>query len=173
MDKIKEIGGNKCDHVFQIIDETNEICRIVCDLDIDISDFPDISFDIVGFKMTLLKRDLFRKIRVKGGEIKYESVFVGDSTYNFWNFGEPILKNYDMVFNYEDNTVGFKINNNYLGGNWTSVVVLGIVFICFVILAIYIIKNRKTIFKKDFKEEDIKKIQNGNEMKEALQMKDL
>ena len=173
LDKIKEIGGNKCDHVFQIIDETNEICRIVCDLDIDISVFPDISFDIVGFKMILLKRDLFRKIRVKGGEIKYESVFVGDSTYSFWNFGEPILKNYDMVFNYEDNTVGFKINNNYLGGNWTSVVVLGIVFICFVIFAIYIIKNRKTIFKKDFKEEDIKKIQNGNEMKEALQMKDL
>ena len=173
LDRIKEIGGKKCDFVFQIIDETNELIRLLCDKDIDISDFPDISFDIVGFKMTLLKNDLFRKIIIKGGELKYESVIIGDSTYDFWNFGEPILKNYDMVFNYEDNTVGFKANNNYLGGDWTSVIILVIVFICFIIIAIYIIKNRKTLFKKRFKEEDIKKIQNGNELQEALQMKEL
>ena len=173
LDRIKEIGGKKCDFVFQIIDETNELIRLLCDKDIDISDFPDISFDIVGFKMTLLKNDLFRKIIIKGGELKYESVIIGDSTYDFWNFGEPILKNYDMVFNYEDNTVGFKANNNYLGGDWTSVIILLIVFICFIIIAIYIIKNKKTLFKKRFKEEDIKKIQNGNELQEALQMKEL
>ena len=123
LDRIKEIGGKKCDFVFQIIDETNELIRLLCDKDISISDFPDISFDIVGFKMTLLKSDLFRKIIIKGGELKYESVIIGDSTYDFWNFGEPILKNYDMVFNYEDNTVGFKANNNYLGGDWTSVII--------------------------------------------------
>ena len=123
--------------------------------------------------MILLKRDLFRKIIIVGGKVKYESVLIGDSTFEFWNFGEPILKNYDMVFNYEDNTVGFKINNNYLGGDWTSVIILTIVFICFVIVAIYIIKNRKNIFKKRFKEEDIKKLQSGNELQETLQMKDL
>ena len=173
LDKIKEIGGAKCDHVFQIIDENNELVRIVCDLDIKISDFPDISFDIVGFKMTLLKTDLFRKIRIVGGKIKYEAILVGDSTYDFWNFGEPILKNYDMVFNYEDNTVGFKINNNFLGGDWTSVILLGIVLICFIIVAVYIIKNRKAIFKRKFNEEDMKKINSGNEIKESLQMKDL
>ena len=173
LESLQEIDRKKCELVYQINDETNEIVRIICDLDISISDFPDISFDIVGFKMTLLKRDLFRKIKMKGGEIKYEGIIIGDTTYNFWNFGEPILKNYDMVFNYEDNTVGFKVNNNYLGGDWTSVIILGIVLICFVIAAIYIIKNRKTIFRKKFKEEDIKKLQNGNELKEALQMKDL
>ena len=173
LDKLKEIGGKKCEHVFQVIDEKNELVRLVCDLSIQIDDFPDLSFDIVGFKMELLKTDLFRKIIVKGGKIKYEAVLVGDSTYGFWNFGEPILKNYDMVFNYEDNTVGFKINSNYLGGDWTSVVLLGIVFVCFVIIAIYIIKNRKKIFKKTFKEEDIQKLQEGNELKIGLQMKEL
>ena len=147
LDRINEIGGKKCEQVFQIIDEENEIARILCDIDISISDFPDISFDIVGFKMTLLKRDLFRKIKIRGGEIKYEAIFIGDSTFNYWNFGEPILKNYDMVFNYEDNTVGFIVNSNFLGGDWTSVVILAIVLICFVIAAIYLIKNRKTIFK--------------------------
>ena len=97
--------------------------------------------------MTLLKRDLFRKIIINK-KVKYEAIIIGDSTYQFWNFGEPILKNYDMVFNYEDNTVGFKVNNNFLGGNWTSVIILTIIFICFVFIAFYIIKNRKTIFKK-------------------------
>ena len=173
LDKLKEIGGKKCDYVFQIIDESNELVRLVCDLNIKISKFPDISFDIVGFKMTLLNRDLFRKIKIKGGEIKYEAIFIGDSTYNFWNFGEPILKNYDMVFNYEDNTVGFKVNNNFVGGDWTSVIILFIVLIGFVAAAVYIIKNRKTLFRKKFNEEDIKKLNNGNELKEGLQMKDL
>ena len=172
-DRMKEISGNKCDYVYQTIDEENELIRFVCDLDIKISNFPDISFDIVGIKMTLLKRDLFRKIIIKGGDIKYEVIMVGDSTYNFWNFGEPILKNYDMVFNYEDNTVGFKINNNFLGGDWTSVIILGIVLIFSVAVAIYIIKNRKTIFKKKFNEDSIKKLQDENELKEGLQMKDL
>ena len=173
LDKLKEIGGKKCDYVFQIIDESNELVRLVCDLNIKISKFPDISFDIVGFKMTLLNRDLFRKIKIKGGEIKYEAIFIGDSTYNFWNFGEPILKNYDMVFNYEDNTVGFKVNNNFVGGDWTSVIILFIVLIGFIAAAVYIIKNRKTLFRKKFNEEDIKKLNNGNELKEGLQMKDL
>ena len=173
LDKIKEVGGKKCEQVFQIIDEENELVRIVCDLDIKTSAFPDIYFDIVGFKMTLLKRDLFRKIRIKGGENKYEAIFVGDSTYNFWNFGEPILKNYDMVFNYEDNTVGFKINNNFIGGDWTSIIILGVVLICFIILAIYIIKNRKTLFKKKFNVDDIQTIKNGSELQETLQMHEI
>ena len=171
--KLKDIGGSKCEHVYQIIDEKNELIRLICNLNIRISDFPDIYFDIVGFKMTLLKSDLFRKIIIKGGQVKYEAILIGDSTYNFWNFGEPILKNYDMVFNYEDNTVGFKINNNFLGGDWTSVILLGMVFICFIAIAIYIIKNRKKIFKKGFKEEDMKKLQEGNELKVGLQMKEL
>ena len=122
--------------------------------------------------MTLLKRDLFRKIKIKGGEIKYESIIIGDTTYNFWNFGEPILKNYDMVFNYEDNTVGFKVNENYLGGDWTNVIILAIILIFFSGVACYIIKNRKNLFKKSFKEEDIQKLANANELKEGLELND-
>jgi hypothetical protein len=171
IDKIKEIGGDTCDQITQPIDDNNELIGIVCDKELKISEFPDISFDIVGFKMTLLKRDLFRKIIINK-KVKYEAIIIGDSTYQFWNFGEPILKNYDMVFNYEDNTVGFKVNNNFLGGNWTSVIILTIIFICFVFIAFYVIKNRKMVFKKNFKEEDIAKL-NGNELKEGLQMHDL
>ncbi len=171
LNKIKEIGGDKCNLVYQAIDENEQLKRAICDNDIDINIFPDISFDVVGFKMTLLKSDLFRKILV-GGEKKYEVIVIGDSTYSFWNFGEPILKNYDMVFNYEDNTVGFKVNENYLGGDWTNVIILAIILIFFSGVAWYIIKNRKNLFKKSFKEEDIQKLTNANELKEGLELND-
>ena len=142
--------------------------RTLCDIDIKKSSFPDISFDIVGFKMTLLKGDLFRKITNKDGEKKYEVIIIGDSTYDYWNLGEPILKNYNMVFNYEDNTVGFKVNENLIGGDWTNVIILVIILIFFICIAWYVIKNRKTLFKKKFKEEDLDKFQNNNELKEGL-----
>ena len=173
LNKIKEIGGEKCKYIYQDNEENNRLAAVICDLDINISDFPDISFNIVGFKMTLLKRDLFKQISINEGEIKYGCILIADSYFTYWNFGEPILKNYDMVFNYEDNTVGFKVNNNYLNGNWTHIIILLIIFTLLVAVAIYIIKNRKTIFKKNIKEEDIKKLESGNELKEGLQMQDL
>ena len=168
LNKIKEIGGDKCESIYQLIDDKNQLMRIVCDMDIDKSLFPDISFDIVGFKMTLLKSDLFRKIILKGGEKKYEVIILGDTTYDFWNFGEPILKNYDMVFNYEDNTVGLKFNENYLGGDWTNVIILAVILIFFSCVAWYLIRNRKNLFKKTFKEEDIEKLKNASELQEGL-----
>ena len=118
--------------------------------------------------MTLLKGDLFRKIINEKNEKKFEVVIIGDSTYDFWNFGEPILKNYDMVFNYEDNTVGFKANENYLGGDWTNVIILAIILIFFSGVAWYTIKNRKTLFKKAFKEADLQKFKNDSELQEGL-----
>ena len=168
LDEIKKIGGEKCQEVYQYIDENNKLKRIVCDLDIDKSSFPDISFDIVGFKMTLLKGDLFRRIIDKNDEKKYEVIIIGDTTYDFWNFGEPILKNYDMVFNYEDNTVGIKANENLLGGDWTNVIILVIILIFFSCVAWYVVKNRKTLFKKSFKEEDLKKFKENEELQEGL-----
>lgn len=99
---------------------------------------------------------------------KYEVIILGDTTYDFWNFGEPILKNYDMVFNYEDNTVGLKVNENYMGGDWTNVIILAVILIFFSCVAWYIIRNRKNLFKKTFKEEDIEKLKNASELQEGL-----
>ena len=63
INKIIELSGNKCKYILS--EEKKENIKLICDSDIDKSIFPDISFDIVGFKMTLLKYDLFRKIVVK------------------------------------------------------------------------------------------------------------
>ena len=168
LNKINKIGGGKCENVYQKIDDKNQLIRTICKMDIDKSSFPDISFDIHGFEMTLLKSDLFRKIILKGGEKKYEVIIIGDTTYDFWNFGEPILKNYDMVFNYEDNTVGLKVNENYFGGDWTNVIILAVALLFFSAVAWYVIKNRKKLFKKSFKEEDLQKLKNVNELQEGL-----
>ena len=172
LNKIIEVSENKCYYMYLTsnLEEKNQIIKVLCDNDIDKNIFPDISFDIVGFKMTLLKTDLFRKILLKDGGKKYEVIIIGDDSYDFWNFGEPILKNYDMVFNYEDNTVGLKVNENYLGGDWTNVIILAVILVFFSCVAWYIIKNRKNLFKKSFKEDDIKKLQNASELQEGLSL---
>ena len=164
--KIIELSGNKCKYILS--EEKKENIKLICDSDIDKSIFPDISFDIVGFKMTLLKYDLFRKILLNDGSKKYEVIIIGDNSYDYWNLGEPILKNYDMVFNYEDNTVGLKVNDNYLGGDWTNVIILAIILVFFSCVAFYVIRNRKNLFKKRIKEEDIKKLHNASELQEGL-----
>ena len=57
------------------------------------------------------------------------------------------MKNYDMVFNYEDNTVGFNENINLKEGDWTMTIILMIIFIVLGTIGIYLVKNRKKIFQ--------------------------
>ena len=88
------------------------------------------------------------------------SKIVGDSRYNYWNLGESILKNYNMVFNYEDNTVGFVENENIREGDWTMTLILGIIFLAIGSIAIYLISNRKKIFSR-LRSKDIEKFSKG------------
>ena len=103
------------------------------------------------------------------GKKKYLSKIVGDSRYNFWNLGEPILKNYNMVFNYEDNTVGFSVNENLRDGDWTMTIILGIVLIIIGSLAIYLISNRKKLFAR-IRSRDIEKFTKGEMLNPGSQM---
>ena len=86
--------------------------KLVCDYDVDISKSPDVYFYIKGgYQLRAKNIDIFRVVLIEGKK-KYLSKIIGDTRYNYWNLGEPILKNYNMVFNYEDNTVGFTENIN-------------------------------------------------------------
>ena len=109
--------------------------------------------------MRLRNVDLFRIVLVDGKK-KYMSKIVGDSRYNYWNLGEPILKNYNMVFSYEDNTVGFTENENIRDGDWTMTIILGIIFVVIGSIAIYLIINRKKIFSR-LRSKDIEKFSKG------------
>ena len=136
--------------------------KLFCNLDVDTDLFNDITFDFFGYKMILLKRDLFRKV-YKNNEQVYEMNILGDNTSNgfVWNLGQIVLKNYDMVFNYEDNTVGFKSNANYSGGDWISIGILLFVLILLMFGTVFLYKNRKKFMNKKITDSDIENFGKG------------
>ena len=165
---IKNFFSGKCNFISEDIDSEQRYIRLVCDYDIDINKVPDVIFYLRGYELKLRNVDLFRIVLIDGKK-KYMSKIVGDSRYNYWNLGEPILKNYNMVFNYEDNTVGFVENQNLREGDWTMTIILGIIFIVIGGLAIYLICNRKKLFSR-VRSKDIEKFTKGEMLNPGSQM---
>ena len=168
LSEISEISHGKCQFISEEIDDENRYIKLVCDYDLDIKSIPDVIFYLRGFELRLKNIDLFRAVLIDGKK-KYISKIIGDSRYNYWNLGEPILKNYNMVFNYEDNSVGFSVNENLLEGDWTMTIILGIVFIVIGSLALYLISNRKKIFAR-VRSKDIEKFTNGEMLNSGSQL---
>ena len=82
--------------------------NIRCDWKTDITQFPNIIFELNGVKLVLLSKDLFHK---EYGFTQENYSFKGrfDFTpYNqFWTIGENVLRNYDMIFDMDEGSVGF------------------------------------------------------------------
>ena len=171
LSEIQNILGEKCEFISEEIDEDNRYIKLICDYDVDIGKTPDVIFYLKGFELRAKNFDIFRVVLIDGKK-KYLSKIVGDTRYTYWNLGEPILKNYDMVFNYEDNTVGFNENINLKEGDWTKTIILMIIFIVIGTLAIYLVKNRKKIFNR-IKNKDIEKFDKGEMLNSGEQMGDI
>ena len=168
LSEINEMTKGKCQFISEEISEENRYIKLVCDFDLDIKAIPDVIFYLRGFELKLRNIDMFRAVLIDGKK-KYISKIIGDSRYNYWNLGEPILKNYNMAFNYEDNTVGFAINQNMLEGDWTATIILGIIFVVIGSLAFYLISNRKKIFAR-VRSKDIEKFTKGEMLNPGSQM---
>ena len=168
LSEINDNSEGKCHYISEEIENEHKYIRLVCDYDLDIKIVPDVIFYLKGFELRLRNIDLFRVVLIDGKK-KYMSKIVGDSRYNYWNLGEPILKNYNMVFNYEDNTVGFAPNENLSEGSWTMTIILGIVFIVIGAMTVYIISNRKKIFSR-VRNKDIEKFSKGEMLNPGSQM---
>ena len=168
LSEINDISKDKCKFISEEIEDEHRYIKLVCDYDLDINKVPDIIFYLRGFELRLRNIDLFRVVLIDGKK-KYLSKVVGDSRYTYWNLGEPILKNYDMVFSYEDNSVGFSVNQNISEGDWTITIILGIIFFIIGGLAFYLISNRKKIFNK-IRSKDIEKFTKGEMLNPASQM---
>ena len=153
------MSKGKCHFISEEIDDDQRYIKLFCDYSLDIKKIPDIIFYLRGYELRLRNVDLFRIVLVDGKK-KYMSKIVGDSRYNYWNLGEPILKNYNMVFNYEDNTVGFSENENIRDGDWTMTIILGIIFLVIGTIALYLIINRKKLFSR-LRSKDIEKFSKG------------
>ena len=171
LSEIQNILGEKCEFISEEIDEDNRYIKLICDYDTDIGKTPDVIFYLKGYELRAKNFDIFRVVLIDGKK-KYLSKIVGDTRYTYWNLGEPILKNYDMVFNYEDNTVGFNENINLKEGDWTKTIILMIIFIVIGTLAIYLVKNRKKIFNR-IKNKDIEKFDKGEMLNSGEQMGDI
>ena len=169
---IKDILGEKCAFITEEIDEENQYVKLICDYDVDISKSPDVYFYIKGgYQLRAKNIDIFRVVLIDGKK-KYLSKIVGDTRYNYWNLGEPVMKNYDMVFNYEDNTVGFNENYNLKEGDWTMTIILMIIFIVLGTIGIYLVKNRRKIFSK-IKNKEVDKFDKGEMLNSGEQMADI
>ena len=168
LSEINDISNGKCHFISEEIDNEQRYIKLVCDYSLDIKKVPDIIFYLRGYELRLRNIDLFRVVLIDGKK-KYMSKIVGDSRYSYWNLGEPILKNYDMVFNYEDNTVGFSVNENIKDGEWIMTIILGIVFLVIGGLAIYLISNRKKLFSR-IRSKDIEKFTKGEMLNPGSQM---
>ena len=169
---IRDAIGEKCDFISEDIDEENRYVKLVCDYDVDIGKAPDVNFYLKGgYNLKLKNLDIFRVVLIEGKK-KYLSKIIGDTRYNYWNLGEPILKNYDMVFNYEDNSIGFNENYNLKEGDWTMTIILMIIFIVIGTIGIYLVKNRKKIFGK-MKNKDIEKFDKGEMLNSGEQMAEI
>ena len=169
---IRDAIGEKCDFISEDIDEENRYVKLVCDYDVDIGKAPDVNFYLKGgYNLKLKNIDIFRVVLIEGKK-KYLSKIIGDTRYNYWNLGEPILKNYDMVFNYEDNSIGFNENYNLKEGDWTMTIILMIIFIVIGTIGIYLVKNRKKIFGK-MKNKDIEKFDKGEVLNSGEQMAEI
>ena len=168
LSEINDISNGKCHFISEDIDNEQRYIKLICEYELDIKNIPDIIFYLRGFELKLKNIDMFRVVLIDGKK-KYMSKIVGDSRYSYWILGEPILKNYNMVFNYEDNTVGFTVNQNINEGNWTLTIILGIIFIVIGCLAFYLISNRKKLFAR-IRSKDIEKFAKGEMLNPGSQM---
>ena len=156
----------------ETIEKNNQTySKIICDEDISLSSFSDIYFNLKGKELTLFKDDLFRLVLING-KAKYVCKIVLDSTYNYWNLGEPVLKNYDLIFDYEGKTVGFQENINYYGESWLPVIILFILFVGIFSFGVWLYINRKKIFMKKIDNEQIEKL-NSDVFDEGKQLGDI
>ena len=145
--------------------------KIICNESLNIDNIPDIFFNIKGFQLVLLKEDMFRLVEYNL-EKKYVCIIIIDTRYNYWNLGEPVLKNYNMVFDYEDKTVGFRENVNLTGESWfvTIVLICLLMFVCS--LGFWIYTNRRRLFMKNIKEKDFDDIKGNEAFNEGKEMEE-
>ena len=167
-DTIMKYTNNKC--IVQDVDiDKEKYSKIICDSSLSIQSIPDIYFNIKGFQLTLLKDDMFRLVKING-EKKYICKIIIDTRYNYWNLGEPILKNYNMVFDYDDKSVGFRENVNLTGESWFMIFVLISILISVCSIGIWIYSNRRRLFMKNIKEEDFEKLKGNEAFDEGKEM---
>lgn len=173
LNELLSISGGRCNIEEIKIGEKDTMKKLICQENVKISSFPNIQFNINSFKgnsqMVLLTDDMFRLVEVNGVR-KYVCKVILDSRYKYWNLGEPVLKNYDMIFDGEESFVGFKENVNFYGESMVTVIILAIVLVGVIAFGVWVYINRKKLFAKSLSQAEIEKLNSKEAFDEGNQL---
>ena len=121
--------------------------NIVCRWTLDVFKFPTIKFNLGTTELTLQAKNLFYKMYdIRGDVYIYKARFEFGPDEKFWTFGQPILREYDMVFDMDEGSVGFwnmeggGVNKRKLIQNVGAIVCVVVVISIFVGAAIWYFK---------------------------------
>ncbi|MCQ2816715.1 MAG: A1 family peptidase [archaeon] len=167
---IVRLSNDKCN----INSEEEGVKKLLCDTSFTVSKIPNLNFRFTENNLTLIfyNEDMFRLIEIKGERKLFFKITVIEKNEG-WTLGEPILKNYNMFFDYDTETIGFIPNINNEGERWEWVLFLALSLIAIFIGVILIFKNRKVIIFKLFKSKEIEKLNDPNAFDEGHQLGDI
>lgn len=113
--------------------------NLICAWSLDLYSFPKIQFSFSGVNLILDPTNLFYKeYDIKGENFVFKARFEFGSEYKYWTFGQPILRNYDMIFDMDDNSVGFWNAESVPISKKTFLKSLGTIVIIVIILSIIV-----------------------------------
>ena len=154
---------DKCRKVTFYGDQPN----IQCNWSIDIYQFPNIYFELDGVELVLYPKNFFMKEYYVSQETYYYKCRFEFIPYNFfWVFGQSILKEYDMVFDMDKDSVGFwNVERPTEFEPYIIIKIIGYISISIVVgiviyfIVLYIIKHKKGKENKEEKEKMLSKIE--------------
>ena len=130
---------------------------INCSWKVDIYQFPNFYFELDGVTLVLYPKNYFYKEYAMGNEeYVYKGRFQFGKNDFFWGFGQSILKEYDMIFDMDEGSVGFwNIEHKKESDKYLLVKILGIISII-VVISLIIYSSTLFIIRK-IKETEINK----------------
>ena len=150
----KFIENKKCDYTSIPNKKYN---YFICDNNIDLNSFPDLQFyeEENNFTFILNSDDLFYKYENK----IYFLIVFQEKNLNYWIFGRPFFRKYNLIFNVERRLVlyyskyGGNLNKSNFWINSILILLVIIILILFVYLVYYIKNKPKKLFAKELIEE--------------------
>ena len=132
--------------------ELNSYSYYVCNNNINIDIFPILIFELKELNFTFNGKDLFKLINDK-----YYFLICFKYSINWWVLGKPFFKKYQVIFDMENQIIGFNIGKLFQK-DYSFIVLIIVICIIIIIITIYILKNK--VYNKFNKMTEYELIQN-------------
>ena len=142
----KYFEDNKCEKKINIGEENVTI--YICDNDINVKKFPKLLLfnKLLNFTFIFEGKELFRKFS------KDKIIFLihFGQEIDKWKLGQIFLKKYQLIYNYDKKIIGLytQKKNMEFPLYFINYIIYLILIIIIIILTVFLIKNRKKVFRK-------------------------